>query len=84
MQVLDMEEQEDGSAVVTLDMKNHEKMFFIEMGVIEAIKRGADETKEGIKSREAFESRSEDDEPVQQSLHLQRPEETEQEGGTEV
>lgn len=73
MQVLDLEEREDGSAVVTLDMKPYEMMYFIELGVIEAIKRGADETKKGIESRKDFESSREGDEHLQQTLNLQEP-----------
>ena len=85
MQVLDLEEQEDGSAIVTLDMKAHEVGFFIEMGVIEAIKRGALETKKGLKGREAWEeSRAVPEDASAKELHLQGPEEgTEEEGGAE-
>jgi len=73
MQVLDLEECEAGSALVTLDMTRAELGFFLELGVLEAIKRGIDETKEGIKAKEEFQSRSETP-PDQQELHLQEPE----------
>ena len=74
MQVLDLEEQEDGSAIVTLDMKPWEMQFFLELGVVEAIKRGVDETKKALAQAEA-KSSSEGDEHLQQTLHLQEPEE---------
>lgn len=83
MQVLDLEEQEDGSAIVTFDMKPWEMQFFLELGVVEAIKRGVDETQKGLKAKEE-ESGSEDDESIQQTLNLREPEEgTEEEGGAE-
>ena len=86
MQVLDMEEQEDGSAIVTLDMTPQEVGYFLELGVIEAIKRGANVTKEQLEALAQAEgkSSSEGDEHLQQTLNLRQPEEgTEEKGDTE-
>lgn len=83
MQVRDMEEHEDGSATVTLDMRPWEMQFFIELGVIEAIKRGASETKKGIKAKEE-ESSSEECKSGKQTYHLQEPKEGTEDWRNEV
>lgn len=72
MQVLDLVENEDGSATLTVDFKQWELQFFVELGMVEAIRKGADETlKEYTKKKPS----SEGDEQIQQTLNLQEPKE---------
>jgi hypothetical protein len=51
MQVLNIEELEDGSAIIELEINQEEKERFLEYGIIQAIKQGI-ETMEDFKECE--------------------------------
>lgn len=75
MQIFDLEETENGGAILTVNFTKTELAFFVELGILESLRNGINETQKGIAQREAFEeSRSVQETEDAQVYNLPEPE----------